>query len=300
VWALLAYVVAALFVLLLVYLGLRPGGRGPIFAWGRGRDLLQLVALALLGTGMIWSFLHRPVFRPRRRIPFFLLSLVVGGGSYPFPYPSSHEGHPSSVRFRLPVEGDWTVFWGGETKEENLLVAYSAERRFGLDLVVAVDGVTHPDGAQRPGDYSCFGATVLAPADGTVVRAVGDVIDGMPGTIDRSVPQLGNHVVIRVAEGEFVFLAHLEQGSLLVKEGDAVKSGAPIGRVGNSGWSVLTPEPHLAVHLQDSPEPRGGEPIPWNFHGYVANGLRVEKGVPRGGIGAGGSLRGQRIATFAP
>jgi len=32
VWALLAYVVAALYVLLLVYLGLRPGGKGPLFA----------------------------------------------------------------------------------------------------------------------------------------------------------------------------------------------------------------------------------------------------------------------------
>ena len=297
VWALLAYVVAALFVLLLVYLGLRPGGSGPVFAWGRGRDLLQLVALALFATGAIWSFLHRPLFRPMRRIPFFLLALVIGAGSYPFPYPSSHEGHPSPVRFQLPIEGAWTVFWGGETKEENLLVAYSAERRFGLDLVVAKDGVTHSGDGRAAADYFCFGAPVLAPADGTVVHAAGDLPDGAPGTIDRSIPPLGNHVVLRVAPDEYVFLANLQQGSLSVKEGDSVKAGDPIAKAGSSGSSLLTPEPHLAIHLQDSPDPGAGEPVPWRFFDYMADGVRVEKGVPHGGIGPGGALRGQRIET---
>ena len=298
VWALLGYAVAALYVLLLVYLGLRPGGKGPLFAWGRGRDLLQLAALALLVTGAIWSFLHRPVLRRGRRIPFFLLALVIGAGSYPFPYPSSHEGHPSAVHFRLPIEREWTVFWGGEAKEENLLVAYSAERRFGLDLVVAKAGVTHSGEGRAAADFFCFGAPVLAPADGKVVRAVGDQADGTPGVIDRSAPRLGNHVVMEVAPGEFVFLAHLQQGSLAVKEGDVLRAGDAIGRAGASGWSSMTPEPHLAIHLQDSPDPRSGEPIPWRFFDYTADGVRVDKGVPRGGIGPGGALRGQKVAPL--
>ena len=149
---------------------MRPGGIGPIFAWGVGRDLLQLTALALLGTGAIWSFLHRPFLPAPRAGSLLILVFVVGAGAYPFPYPSSHEGHrelglfPPAVRSSRPRH--WTVFWGGETKEENLLVGYRADRRFGLDLVVARDGRTHRGDGAAAADYYCFGEAVLAPARG--------------------------------------------------------------------------------------------------------------------------------------
>jgi murein DD-endopeptidase MepM/ murein hydrolase activator NlpD len=299
VWALLSYVVGAVFALLLLYLGWRPGGPGPMFAWGQGRDLVGLVALALLATGAIWSAFHRPFLRRRRQLPFLILLFVLGAGSYPFPYPSSHEGHPSAVAFRLPVEGEWTVFWGGERKEENVLVGYTADRRFGFDLVVARDGRTHSGEGRAATDFHCFGATVLSPASGRVVRAVGAEPDQVPGTIDRSVASEGNFVVIQVAEREFLFLAHLRQGSLAVAEGAQVAAGDRIGEVGSSGWSPWTPEPHLAIHLQDTPVPRRGEAIPLRFTDYVADGVRVERGVPRGGIGPGGALLGQRIAASA-
>jgi hypothetical protein len=282
VWTLLAYVVGALFAGLLVYLGLRPGGLGPIYAWGSGRDLLNLCALALLGTGAIWSFLHRPFLRRGRRLPFLILVLIVGVGSYPIPYPSSYEGRPSTICFRLPFEGEWTVFWGGEKKEDNLLVAYTADRRYGLDFVAAGDGST--------------GSEVLAPADGVVVAAVDGLPDADPGVVDRKADPSGNHVVIQVAERQFVFLCHLQNGSVRVETGQKVRAGDPIARAGSSGWSRLTPQPHLAVHLQDTPVPGKGEAIPWQFCGYTADGVRVEKGVPRGGIGPGGVLRGQRVA----
>ena len=282
VWTLLAYVVGALFAGLLVYLGLRPGGMGPVYAWGAGRDLLNLCALAVLGTGAIWSFLHRPFLRAGRRLPFLILVFVVGVGAYPIPYPSSYEGHPSTICFRLPFEGEWTVYWGGEKKEDNLLAAYTADRRFGLDFVVAGDGST--------------GRDVLAPADGVVVATVDGLPDGDAGVIDRKADPSGNRVVIQVAERQFVFLCHLQKDSIRVGTGDPVKAGDPIGRAGTSGWSKLTPRPHLAIHLQDTAVPGKGEAIPWQFCGYTADGVRVEKGVPRGGIGPGGALRGQKVA----
>lgn len=303
VWALLAYVVGALFAGLLVYLGMRPGGMGPIFAWGAGRDVVQLSALALLGTGAIWSFLHRPFLRPRRRLPFTILVIVVGAGAYPFPYPSSHEGHPSSICFRLPFEGEWTVFWGGESKEENLLAAYTADRRWGLDLVVAHDGKTHAgdeDDGEFATDFFSFGQSVLAPADGLVVATVDRFQDGLPRVIPRQDDPGGNRVVIQVAEGQFVFLCHLQRYSIGVKEGQTVRAGDPIARVGFSGWSKMTPEPHLAIHLQDTPVAGEGEAIPWRFCSYLANGALVENGLPRGGIGRGGVLQGQRIAPAKP
>jgi murein DD-endopeptidase MepM/ murein hydrolase activator NlpD len=132
------------------------------------------------------------------------------------------------------------------------------------------------------------------------VRTVDDVPDGPPGRIDRGVDAGGNRVVLRVGEREFVFLCHLARGSIAVRAGGKVKAGDLLGRVGSSGWSRHTSEPHLAIHLQDTAEDGRGEPIPWHFCAYIADGIPVDKGLPRGGIGPGGTLLGQRIAVKGP
>jgi murein DD-endopeptidase MepM/ murein hydrolase activator NlpD len=86
---------------------------------------------------------------------------------------------------------------------------------------------------------------VYSPLDGTVVQVEQGYPDLEPGQQDQEHP-LGNHVVIRHhASGTFIFLIHLQQGSLTLRKGDEVRSGEPVGRVGNSGAS---PEPHLHVH----------------------------------------------------
>ena len=294
-WAVLAYVTSVLFLALLVYLGLRPGGEGPVIAYGAGRQLIGLLAILDLFIGVAWSLLRRPVLQRRRALPFLLLVGVIGVIAFPIPYPSSHEGHESAVCFRLPFEGEWTVFWGGETKEESLLAGYFPDRRWGLDFVVSDAGLSHRGEGFEASDYLCFGREVLAPADGKVVRAQDGAPDARPGTYDSRVEACGNYVVIQVAEREFVFLCHLGRGSIAVKPGQAVRAGEPIGRVGTSGFSTVTPEPHLAIHLQDTPEPGRGEAVPWSFCDYVAAGIRVERGLPRGGIGPGGRLRGERV-----
>jgi murein DD-endopeptidase MepM/ murein hydrolase activator NlpD len=77
----------------------------------------------------------------------------------------------------------------------------------------------------------------------------------------------GNHIVIRCDDSEvYVGLAHLMQGSVLVKAGDRVTVGQALARVGNSG---NTSEPHLHIHAK-----RGGEPesmldegVPMRFGG---------------------------------
>jgi hypothetical protein len=300
VWALLAYLVGSLLAVAMVFLGLRTGGGAPIFVWLYGLQFLPLAAFALLIAGAIWSVRKPPFLRPRRKLPFLVLLLVIGAGQVSLPYPSSHEGHESATCFRMPFHGEseeWTVFWGGETKDESLLAAYTAERRWGLDLVVAKDGKTHTGSGGEASDYFVFGRDVLAPADGVVVRTVEDVADGAPGVIVRGGDPRGNRVVLEVGDREFVFLGHLAKGSIAVHSGQKVKSGDLLGRVGCSGWSPYTPEPHLAIHLQDTPADGRGEPIPWNFCGYAADGVRIERGFPRGGIGPGGALQGQRIAV---
>jgi hypothetical protein len=276
-WAIGAYVLGASLALLLLYLGLRPGGIGPILAWKYGLQFLPLAAFTVFAVGAITAIRRKPVLRPGRKLPFLVLLLVVGAGGLELPYPSSHESHESAICFRLPFdrpeEGEWTVFWGGETRSESLLSTYTADRRFGLDLVVSKDGTT-----SRDDRFLVVGEEVLAPCDGEVVDA-------------------GPMVVLRVADGEFLFLGNLD--SRLVVNGQRVRTKDPIGRVGR-GASRFTPEPHLEMHLQDTAELGMGEPIPWRFCGYVADGKVVERGLPRGGIGPGGALLGQRIAPRGP
>ena len=269
-WAVGAFALGSLFVLLLLYLGLRPGGRGPILAWQYGLQFLPLAAFVLVVAGAITAFRRKPFLRPGRKLPFLLLHVLVGAGSLELPSPTSHEGHESAICFRLPVaapkEGEWTVFWGGETRKESLLSAYTASRRFGLDLVVSKDGKT-----SREGRSLVVGEEVLAPCDGEIVR-------------------VGSTVVLRVADGEFLFLGNLE--AVAVEVGQRVRTKDRIGRVGE-GASRFTPEPHLELSLQDAPEEGSGEPIPWRFCDYLADGKRIEKASREAGSGPRASSSGK-------
>ena len=85
----------------------------------------------------------------------------------------------------------------------------------------------------------------------------------VPLSMDKKRP-LGNYVAIN-HEGTIVYLAHMMKGSLLVKKGDLVKVGQPIGKVGNSG---NTSEPHLHMHAQKESQ---GVPITFNGKFLVRN-----------------------------
>lgn len=294
-WAGLAYFAAGSYTLLLLFLFLRTGGIGPVFAYNVGRPMIELFALVTLAFGLVWCALQRPFYQRRRVVPFVCLALLIGCAALPLPYPSSHAGEPSQVRFRLPFEGEWTVFWGGESSRESRLAAYFADRRWGLDLIVTEDGRSHTGTGLTPKDYFVYGRDVFAPADGTVVRLNTGLEDSRTGIYDSRLPEFGNYVVIEVAPGEFVFLCHLLAGSISVSAGQTVSSGERLGQVGNSGYSTVTPEPHLAIHLQDSPEPGRGEAIPWQFCDYSSGGVRVECGLPRGGIDRDGNFLGERV-----
>src|SRR5918997_4167449 len=67
-----------------------------------------------------------------------------------------------------------------------------------------------------------FGEPVLAPADGTVV-GVSDVHPDAPvGNVGQT-PDQGNHIVLDMGDGRYAVLAHLQQGSARVGEGERVR-----------------------------------------------------------------------------
>jgi Peptidase family M23 len=117
--------------------------------------------------------------------------------------------------------------------------------------------------------YAIFGDTVYSPISGTVVAAVDGLPDLTPPEMDPSQPA-GNHVWVR-AGNVYLLLAHLKNGSVRVRPGEAVSAGESIGQVGNSG---NTSEPHLHIHAvriegEVSPDKllRLGEPVPLLIEG---------------------------------
>lgn len=196
----------------------------------------------------------------------------------PLAAPSPHLDYETKAKLRLPVEGEWFVYWGGREIEENYHAA-DAGQRFALDLLVLQDGRSHEGDPAELANYHCWGRPILAPAAGLVARAVDGLPDQEIGASDPGNPA-GNHVVIDFGEGEYGFLAHLRLGSVQVEAGERVSAGQEIGRCGNSGNST---EPHLHFHLQTSPGLGRGEGLPAQFADYLADGAQVERGEPARG-----------------
>ena len=183
--------------------------------------------------------------------------------------------HDSQVEFQVPFEGLWWVFWGGDEELQNYH-AVAKDQRHALDLVVWRDGGTHRGNGTANEDYWAYGQRVLAPAAGTVVTVVDGLPDNAPQVETNAFSPAGNHIVIEVADGQYVLIAHLQAGSLTVAEGDPVAAGQAIGLVGNSG---NTSEPHIHIHLQDKPSfDPSATGLPLVFTSYLANGDAVDRG----------------------
>lgn len=188
---------------------------------------------------------------------------------------SPHTDYQLQSRLRLPFEGDWFVFWGGRTIEQNYH-AIDRGQRFALDFLVLEDGTSHTGEGSRLDQYHCWGRPILAPAAGTVVTAHDGLPDQEIGSMDPA-NAVGNHVILDLGHDEYAVFAHLQKGSVAVAEGDRVEPGQKLGACGNSG---NTSEPHLHFHLQDSPVFGEGDGLPVAFVDYLSDGERVESGEP--------------------
>ncbi|MEU5399819.1 M23 family metallopeptidase [Streptomyces sp. NPDC005963] len=136
-------------------------------------------------------------------------------------------------------------------------------------------------------DFPAFGAPLLAVADATVVVARDRQRDHHSRT---SLPMLvylmlieaffrdvfgpsriiGNSVVLDLGDGTYALYAHVQRGSISVREGERVRAGQEIARCGNSGNST---EPHVHFQLMDDPDPdiARGIPFRWRGIGIPAN-----------------------------
>ncbi len=162
--------------------------------------------------------------------------------------------YAQQARYTLPFRGEWLVYNGGVTPADSHSWDVLTQR-YAYDFVIADAALRRHSGDGRAlTDYFCYGQDVIAPADGEIITVRDSVRDApRPGSgwIDFLARDFrGNFVIIKHAEGEYSFLAHLIPGSIVVRAGQRVQRGQLIGRCGNSGHSG---EPHLHFHLQDRP-----------------------------------------------
>ena len=153
----------------------------------------------------------------------------------------------NTTKLILPFNDEWTVIWGGDTKELNYHIESEAQKN-AFDIVITNNkGNSYKTDGKINDDYYAFGKNLIAPCDGEVVLVVDGVKDNLPGILNPVyIP--GNTVVIKTQNNEFLFFAHFKQHSIVVKQGQKIKQGQLLGLCGNSGNSS---EPHLHFHIQN-------------------------------------------------
>jgi hypothetical protein len=202
------------------------------------------------------------------------------------------------VEIAFPLGGEWTAL------NSPLAKGHQTDffgQRYALDLARFVwpegPGRPWPQGASlagyivrwalgrlRAADDAGWGEAVRAPLAGAVVAAE----DGWPDTrrpwavrdlarLAGLTPDtvrllrgerralLGNYVAVEAEGGVCAVLAHLQRGSVRVREGDRVAEGDAVGALGNSGSST---GPHLHLHLMRGRELWTATPVPLRFRAF--------------------------------
>ncbi len=251
---------------------------------------LRLPLLWAAGALLLGSLLGGPTWAG----PTGLVALVAGMALY---FRVGTVRRPP-IEVDAPVTGRWVAVNSPADKvPSHGLHAYG--QTYAIDLVHEPTEGSRPEfGAgpafRLPEDFPAFGRPVLAPADGTVVRARGGERDhrsrsSWPSLLylfaEGSLRELtgpgrvlGNHLVLDLG-GVYAVLAHLRRGSLRVAKGQRVAAGEQVAECGNSGNST---EPHLHFQLMDHPSVLFAAGLPFRLARYKVDG-RAGAGVPVNG-----------------
>jgi len=176
-------------------------------------------------------------------------------------YPKTDQQYTKN-KYIMPIRGEWLVFWGGTNEFVNYHYVYE-NQRYAYDLVKVQDGQSYQKSPNQNENYYAFDQAIIAPADGKVVKVVDGIKDNVPREMDE-LNAAGNYVVIEHANHEFSMIAHFKKNSILVKSGDVVTEGQPIGKCGNSGNSS---ESHIHFQVMDSSDIVYGKSIRILFKG---------------------------------
>lgn len=168
-----------------------------------------------------------------------------------FVKPFADESQPKPTRnatkLILPFKDEWTVVWGGDTKELNYHVESPAQKNAFDIIITDSKGSSYKTNGKTNDDYYAFGKELIAPCDGEIVLVVDGVKDNVPGEMN-TFNVGGNMVIIKTTNNEYLVFCHFKHQSIKVKEGQKIKQGQLLGFCGNTGNSS---EAHLHFHIQN-------------------------------------------------
>jgi len=174
----------------------------------------------------------------------FLLAAFIVPGTYSYPPLAD------CVVLDLPVKGNWMALHAGKEKWVNYHSNYPPQM-YAMDVVkIDEEGHFFSNNGTDSSDYFSFKDSVFAPCNGIVYKTVNGFNTQLVHKGEDTINPAGNQIEIQLAPKQFLFLAHLLNGSLQVKEGDTIKAGQFLALAGNSGNTTF---PHLHMHLQDKP-----------------------------------------------
>jgi murein DD-endopeptidase MepM/ murein hydrolase activator NlpD len=100
-------------------------------------------------------------------------------------------------------------------------------------------------------------------------------------TVENVQKLVGNHVILRRDDRVHAVFAHMTTGSVSVQDGQAVRTGDLLGRVGHTGNSTA---PHLHFQLMDAADPLTARGLACAFRQYEVrrdgSWQLVEGGIP--------------------
>lgn len=195
--------------------------------------------------------------------------LILVFGFYNASAISGNTAQQQGIELSFPLKnGTYYVAHGGSHTQLNYHNAYESQQ-FALDIVKLNKFGIRASGfyPKELDKYEIHGDILYSPCNGEVLEARSHLPDLTPPEMDAEHPE-GNYLAISCDNKDaVVYIAHMQQESVKVTEGNRVKELEPIGLVGNTGNSS---EPHLHIHAE-----KDGIGIPIQFNGefFIRNSL---------------------------
>lgn len=235
------------------------------------------------GTGLALHSLHFMLhgYEPLTMVQVTVVGKIEGQGQsvqallqIPVHY------HENKTDLHFPLRGAWWAIQAADWSDRHKQEVFS--QTYALDFVkLGPDNNFFQGNGMALADHYSWDQPVYATAGGKVAYVCFDMPDLPPGVppnprMFRDDPRrlLGNAVAISHANGEFSYFGCLQQASIQVNEGEMIRRGTLIGRVGNSGNS---PGPHLHFHLMEGPNPFIDQGLPVKFSHFAAGGQYFEQ-----------------------
>lgn len=187
--------------------------------------------------------------------------LILIFGMYNVFIISSHVKADEAIELNFPLKnGTYYVGHGGSNTFTNYHSEYLPQK-YALDILKLNKFGTRARGLY-PKDldkYAIYKDPLYSPCHGEVVEARGHLPDLTPPDSDPE-NALGNYVALLCENTDAViYMAHMQENSVIVEIGSKIQVGQKIGTIGNSG---NTSEPHLHIHAE-----KDGKGVPITFDG---------------------------------